>query len=123
MINLRLFLNERHADGNFTFDVNGRKFSKIVRNTVRKGEIAHYNFSFSPQFSRDLYSRHIKTMVCLGSVIFSHQNFNYQVGDRSNLLLNILPGSKYLLPLKMLISDTVQEDVQLAKSHFTIDVK
>ena len=30
------------ADDNFRFDENGRKFFKRVQNTVRKGEIAHY---------------------------------------------------------------------------------
>ena len=30
------------ADDNFTFDENGRKFSKMLENTVRKGEIARY---------------------------------------------------------------------------------
>ena len=31
------------ADDNFKFDENGRKLSKRVENTVRKGEIARYN--------------------------------------------------------------------------------
>ena len=30
------------ADDNFNFDENGRKFSKRVKTTVGKGEIAHY---------------------------------------------------------------------------------
>ena len=30
------------ADDNFEFNEYGRKFSKRVENTVRKGEIAHY---------------------------------------------------------------------------------
>ena len=30
------------ADDNFKFDENGRKLSKLVENTVEKGEIAHY---------------------------------------------------------------------------------
>ena len=30
------------ADDNFEFDVNRRKFSKLVENTVGKGEIARY---------------------------------------------------------------------------------
>ena len=30
------------ADDNFKFDENDRKFSKLVKNTVRKGEIARY---------------------------------------------------------------------------------
>ena len=33
---------KQSADGNFEFDVNSRKFSKLVENTVGKGEIAHY---------------------------------------------------------------------------------
>ena len=33
---------ERFADDNFEFDKNGRKFSKWVEDTVRKGEIARY---------------------------------------------------------------------------------
>ena len=35
------------ADDKFKFDVNDRKFSKQVENTVGKGEIAHSNFYFS----------------------------------------------------------------------------
>ena len=30
------------ADDNFTFDENGKKFSKWAKNAVGKGEIAHY---------------------------------------------------------------------------------
>ena len=30
------------ADNNFEFDVNSRKFSKLVENTVGKGEITRY---------------------------------------------------------------------------------
>ena len=38
------------ADDNFRFNVNGRKFSKWVENTVRKGEIAFYEqFLHFPQ--------------------------------------------------------------------------
>ena len=33
---------ETVADNNFEFDVNSRKFSKLVENTVGKGEIARY---------------------------------------------------------------------------------
>ena len=33
---------KQSADDNFEFDVNSRKFSKLVENTVGKGEIAHY---------------------------------------------------------------------------------
>ena len=38
------------ADDNFTFDENGRRFSKRVENTVGKGEIARYEqFLLFPQ--------------------------------------------------------------------------
>ena len=38
------------ADDNFKFDKNGRKLSKRVENTVRKGEIAHHKqFLLFPQ--------------------------------------------------------------------------
>ena len=33
---------KQSADDNFEFDVNSRKFSKLVENTVGKGEIARY---------------------------------------------------------------------------------
>ena len=33
---------KKFADDNFKFDENGRKLSKRVKNTVGKGEIAHY---------------------------------------------------------------------------------
>ena len=33
---------DEFADENFKFDVNGRKFSKRVENSVGKGEIARY---------------------------------------------------------------------------------
>ena len=44
------FKLKQSADGNFEFDVNSRKFSKLVENTVGKGEIARYeNFLLFPQ--------------------------------------------------------------------------
>ena len=47
--NFRCFLTE-FADDNFKFDENGRKFSKMVKNTVGKREIAHYEqFLLFPQ--------------------------------------------------------------------------
>ena len=42
---------EAFADDNLKFDENGRKFSKQVENTERKGEIARYKqFLLFPQF-------------------------------------------------------------------------
>ena len=41
---------KQSADDNFEFDVNSRKFSKLVENTVGKGKIAHYEqLLFFPQ--------------------------------------------------------------------------
>ena len=41
---------KKFADDNFRFDENGRKLSKWVENTVRKGEIARYEqFLLFPQ--------------------------------------------------------------------------
>ena len=42
MANFRLYKLKEFEDDNFKFDENGRKLSKQVENTVRKGEIAHY---------------------------------------------------------------------------------
>ena len=33
---------KQFADDNFKFDENGREFSKLIENTVGKGEIARY---------------------------------------------------------------------------------
>ena len=56
------------TDNNFELDENGRKFSKLVENTVGKGEIAHYELisPFPVVFSKDLYYRHVKIRACLG---------------------------------------------------------
>ena len=41
---------KKFADDNFKFDKNGRKLSKLVENTVEKGEIARYEqFLLFPQ--------------------------------------------------------------------------
>ena len=43
------------------------EFSKRVKNTVGKGEIAHYKqLLLYPMFSNDLICRHIKAKACLG---------------------------------------------------------
>ena len=55
------------SDDYFKFDENDKKFSKLVENTMGKGQIAHYEqFLFFPVFSNDLYCRHVKTRACLG---------------------------------------------------------
>ena len=41
---------KKFAEEDFKFDKNSRKFSKLVENTVGKGEIAHYElFLLVPQ--------------------------------------------------------------------------
>ena len=56
------------ADGNLKFDENRAKFSKRVKNTVGKGEIARQEqfLLLTPVFTKDLYCRYIKTRACLG---------------------------------------------------------
>ena len=49
-----------YAEDDFSSDVNGRKFSKWVENTVRKGEIARYEqFLLFPQCFRKTFTAHI----------------------------------------------------------------
>ena len=41
---------KKFADNIFNFDENGKKFSKLVENTLEKGDIAYYEqFLLSPQ--------------------------------------------------------------------------
>ena len=55
---------KQSADNNFEFDVNSRKFSKLVENTVGKGEIACYEqFLLFPLFSKGLFPRGIKGVI------------------------------------------------------------
>ena len=56
------------ADDNFKFDENGRKLSKQVENTVRKGEIASYEqFLLFPQcFQKACFPRGVKRCHCVG---------------------------------------------------------
>ena len=63
----RLFENEKVCRRQFTFDENGRKFSKRVENAVGKGEIArNEQFLLFPQcFSKYLYCRHVYSRACL----------------------------------------------------------
>ena len=49
---------KQSADDNFEFDVDSRKFSKLVENTVGKGEIARYEqFLLFPQCFQRLVSQ------------------------------------------------------------------
>ena len=78
MTNFRLFQLKEFADDNFKLDENGRKFSKQIENTVGK-EIARYKeFLLFPVFSKDLYSRYVKTRACLG------KDFNKMTFEKKN---------------------------------------
>ena len=48
---------KKFADDNSKFDENGGKFSERAENTVRNGEIAHYEqfLLFPTEFLKDLY--------------------------------------------------------------------
>ena len=55
------------ADDNLKFDGRGRKFSKRVENTVGKGNCSLRAISpFPTVFSKDVYSKHVKTWGLLG---------------------------------------------------------
>ena len=60
------FKLKHSADDNIEFDLNSRKFSKLVENTVGKGEIALYEqFSFSHSvFKRFVSQGHQKVSLC-----------------------------------------------------------
>ena len=56
------------AEDNFKFDENGRKFFKLVENTVEKEKslLATNNFSFSHSVFEKLALQHVQTRACLG---------------------------------------------------------
>ena len=56
---------KQSADNNFEFDVISRKFSKLVENTVDKGEIAYEQFLLFPQcFKRLVPQGRQKVSLC-----------------------------------------------------------
>ena len=61
----RLVQIEKIADDNFEFDVNSRKFSKLVENTVGKGKTACYKqFLLFPQcFQKACFLRVSKGVI------------------------------------------------------------
>ena len=55
---------KQFADDIFINNI-GRKFSKLVENTLGQGEIArNEQFLFCPKCFQDLYCRHVKTRAC-----------------------------------------------------------
>ena len=77
------------ADDNFKFDVNGRKLSKQVENTVGKGEIARYEqFLLFPQcFQKACFPEASKGVIVWEWVnaILEQLNWSYR---RRNLYQN-----------------------------------
>ena len=57
---------KQSAEENFEFDVDSRKFSKLVENTVGKGEIARYEqFLLFPQcFQKDYFLGASRVLLC-----------------------------------------------------------
>ena len=54
------------ADDNFKFDEHGSKFSKWVENTGKRRNCSLRAISpFHTVFSKDSYSKHVKTRACL----------------------------------------------------------
>ena len=66
-----LFQSEsQFADDNFNFGLNGITFSKLVENTVGKGEIACYEQCLLfPVFSKDLYCTHVKPLTLCRTIL------------------------------------------------------
>ena len=63
------------ADDNFKFDVNGRKLSKQIENTVGKGEIARYEqFLLFPQCFKRLVSQGRQQVSLCGNGLRSNWN-------------------------------------------------
>ena len=59
------------ADDNFKFDENGRKLSKLVENTVGKGEIARYEqFLLFPQCFQKAFSQERQKVSLFGNGLF-----------------------------------------------------
>ena len=58
---------KQSEDNNFEFDVNSNKFSKLVENTVGKGEIACYKKFLLPQcFHKGLLPSGVRRCHCMG---------------------------------------------------------
>ena len=80
---------KQSADDNFEFDVNSRKFSKLVENPVGKGEIACS--PFPTVFSKGLYPRGIKRCHCVEWVKESQET--HRCGnDRNYMTLAVKMG-------------------------------
>ena len=59
--------SKQSAADNFEFDVNSRKFSKLVENTMGKEKLlVMSNFSFPTVFSKGLFPRDVKRGHCVG---------------------------------------------------------
>ena len=90
--------SKQSADDNFEFDVNSRKFSKLVENTVSKGEIALYEqFLLFPQcFQKACFPGASKGVIVWEWVnplpddkILGLPKFKALADDKSNVTQNI----------------------------------
>ena len=77
MTNVRLFQIKEFADDNFEFEENSGGSQKRVENTVAKGEIAHYDFSFSHSVFKRLAMLKLENNGIFGNQVLHGSHFNY----------------------------------------------
>ena len=66
---------KRFLDDNFTFDENGRKFTKWIENTVEKGEIACYE-QLETHKNQGLFGTGLNTTL-LVNITYKHVEFSH----------------------------------------------
>ena len=95
------------ADNNFSFDVNGRKFSEWVENTVGKGEIARHKlivWSWSilsaMSFYDNVQSNNLGVIICVSFILMKNVSQGlksfFSQGDQ-NQSVNIDHDSQYIM--------------------------
>ena len=125
--NFKLFQIERVCRWHFKFDEYGGKFSKLVENTVRKGEIAHYEqFLLFPQCFQMTYTadtwkpglvwERVKTLwqkeelLLTNSFSFSLSVF-YLFGELSATWICHLPTLSVWKTLKFVVWEGLSENI------------
>ena len=94
MTNFRLF---RNADDYFKFDENGRKLSKLVENTVGKGEIARYEqfLLFQSVFKRLVSQGSQKVSLCGNGLKEFQESMGMSTGLRDITEITLKNGVTY----------------------------
>ena len=100
---------EEFADNNFIFNENGRKLSKLVENTVGKGEIITSNFSFSRSVLERLILQTRENQGLFGKGLLHglpYSFFKKLIRALSNTIVNSLPHS-FFKKLIRALSNTI----------------